>query len=59
MEEAVERLSWLPIIRRLDIDPLIEGRRILSSMAGLSARLATGLGEVASGIGSFLLGAFI
>ncbi|MFP3960076.1 MAG: AI-2E family transporter [Spirochaetaceae bacterium] len=59
VEEAVERLSWLPVIRRLDIDPWIEGRRILSSMAGLSTRLATGLGEVASGIGSFLLGAFI
>lgn len=59
VRDAVERLAPLPVFRRFDIEALIAGDRLLDSVSGLPSRVATGLGEVVSGIGNFLLLTFI
>ena len=57
--QTMERLSWLPVIRRLDLNAPFEGGPLLGSLSGLPSRLATGVGELVSGVGNFLLLAFI
>jgi predicted PurR-regulated permease PerM len=57
--QTVQRLSWLPVIRRLDLDSAFAGGRVLGSLSGLPSRLATGVGEFITGVGNFLLLAFI
>jgi predicted PurR-regulated permease PerM len=59
LREAIEQLAPLPVFRRFDIESLVAGDRLLDSVSGLPSRLASGVGELVSGIGNFLLLAFI
>lgn len=56
---AISDISWLPVIRRLDLETALDEGRLLGSISGLSQRLATGVGEFVTGVGNFLLLAFI
>ncbi|MFO8064094.1 MAG: AI-2E family transporter [Spirochaetota bacterium] len=59
VEEAVAAISWLPVIRRLNLESLAESGRLLGSVSGLPTQVASGVREIVTGIGNFLLLAFI
>ena len=55
----LEDISWLPVFRRLDLETLLDEGRLLDSLSGVPSRVASGVGDLLSGIGNFVLLAFI
>ncbi len=59
LTDSVERLSWMPVIRRLDVQSFMDGGEIPESLSGFTSRLASGVRDFVSGVGNFFLLLFI